>query len=303
MRKEFEGRKEFPTKDIEKWYDYAKSNEVENGVVWINEPHHNENVYCYLVHGKTADLLIDTGMGIKPILPLLDQIRDLSKELLIVNTHWHFDHIGGNYEFEKVFVPNNARERSGILGGWSKQMMDEYFFSEGFWHNKNSRPYPSTFNLKDFSIKGYSKIKPLPSQFDLGDRIIRVINTPGHTLGSVSLFDETHGLLFPSDSLYEGGLYVFDDKESDPDQYLTSMQEIAKLPIKTIHPGHNHSDTRNFPNLIQEAIDLLQRAKNEEPWDAEGEFTNTIEYRHSDYNREVKGGRRLKVIVNKNYFR
>lgn len=299
MRKEFEGRTQFTEKEIEDWYDFAKADEIKNGVVWINEPHHFEDVYSYLVQGKNKDLLIDTGMGIKPIYPLLEQIRDPLKELLVANTHWHFDHIGGNYEFEEVFIPDNQSEKDGVNGGWTKQMMDEYYFSDGFGHNKNTRPYPSTFNLKNFSIKGYSNVKPLPGQFDLGNRIIRVINTPGHTQGSISFFDETYGLLFPGDTLYEGPLYIFDDKESSPDQYLTSLLEISKLPIKIIHPGHNHSDTKNFPNLIPEVIDLLFRAKNKEPWDGQGEFDNTVEYWHPNYNPKAKNGRRLKIVVKK----
>lgn len=86
-------------------------------------------------------------------------------------------------------------------------------------------------------------------------------------------------------------------KESNPDDYLESLKIISKLQIKTIYPGHNHSTAKDFPNLINETISLFERAKNKEVWDADGEFSDTVEYQHP----ETKNGRRLKIIVNKHY--
>jgi glyoxylase-like metal-dependent hydrolase (beta-lactamase superfamily II) len=287
MRKEFEKRQTFSQKEIDFWFDYAKPEETENGVIWFNEPHHFEDVYFYLIKGAQRDLLIDTGMGIAPIAPLLSSVRDTSKELIVANTHWHFDHIGGNREFEKVYIPSNGAEVEGIRNGWTKEEMSKYFFFDGFWHGN-----PTYFQKDTFSIPGYAKNAPLPDSIDMGDRVIRTIYTPGHTPGSVSFFDETNGLLFTGDLLYEGPLYAFED-ESSPEHYLESLKKIAKLPIKIIHPGHNHASTKDFPFLINEAIALFERAMNKDQWDADGEFPGTAEYHHSDSAK----GRRLKVIV------
>lgn len=292
MRKEFENKTEYSKTEIEKWFDYAKDTEIENNVVWINEPHHFEDVYAFLVQGSSKDLLIDTGMGIGKISNVLKQNRKSNKELIVVNTHWHFDHIGGNSEFEKVLVPNNSYEIKGIEKGWSKMEMSKYFFFDGFWHGGA----PSFFNTESFGITGYTNTVKMPEEINLGNRIIIPIETPGHTPGSLSFFDSTNGLLFTGDLLYEGPLYAF-EQESNPDDYLESLKIISKLQIKTIYPGHNHSTTKDFPNLINEAISLFEKAKNKEVWDADGEFSGTVEYQHP----ETKNGRRLKIIVNKHY--
>jgi len=293
MRKEFETRKEFSQEEIDNWFDYAKPNEVKDGVIWINEPHHFEDVYAFLIEGSSQDLLIDTGMGINPIKPLLDNIRGDSKPLMVANTHWHFDHVGGNKEFDKVFVPFRAHEVYGIKKGWSNSELSKYFFADGFWHG-----FPLNFDKDNFSILGYEKAHFLPQKIDLGNRTIQTIYTPGHTSGSVSFFDETNGLLFTGDLLYEGPLYAFEE-ESDPNHYLDSLITISNLPIRRIHPGHNHSDTSGFPDLIGEAISLFERAKNKELWDSPGEFENTVEYHHPD----TKLGRRLKIVVSKDFVR
>ena len=152
--------------------------------------------------------------------------------------------------------------------------MDKYDFSKGFIRKPYS--YPSGFDPKDFSIPGYTKIKSIPSQIDLGDRILKVINTPGHTPGSICLFDKKFGLLFTDDLLYEGPLYAFEE-ESNPENYLNSLREIAKLPVKLIHPGHNYS--KNDPTLIYDTIELFEKAISEKKSVAKGK------------------GRRLKVLV------
>lgn len=293
MRKELENRKEFSQKEIDIWFDCAKADEIKDGVIWINEPHHFEDVYAFLIQGSTSDLLVDTGMGIAPIRPLLDKIRDVSKPLVVANTHWHFDHIGGNKEFEKVYIPFRSQEVYGIKKGWTKKEISKYFFSDGFWHGT-----PSGFDKENFSVPDYQKTDFLPNNINLGDRTIQTIYTPGHTSGSVSFYDQTNGILFTGDLLYEGPLYAFEE-ESNPDHYLQSLINMSNLFIKRIHPGHDHSDTSSFPNLINEAILLFERAKNKEVWDALGEFENTVEYHHPD----IKLGRRLKIVVSKNYVR
>jgi len=83
------GIKEIETTWVENWYEISQLN---NGVVAIGEPKHREEVFCYLVKGRDKDLLIDTGMGVVPITHALEKLRNSSKPLEVVNTHWHFDH-------------------------------------------------------------------------------------------------------------------------------------------------------------------------------------------------------------------
>jgi glyoxylase-like metal-dependent hydrolase (beta-lactamase superfamily II) len=73
--------------------------EVVSGVWLLGEPQH---VYTWLVVGDDRAVLLDTGMGILPIRPVAAGVTPLP--LSVVNTHYHFDHIGGNHEFEEIAI-------------------------------------------------------------------------------------------------------------------------------------------------------------------------------------------------------
>jgi glyoxylase-like metal-dependent hydrolase (beta-lactamase superfamily II) len=68
---------------------------VAPGVWLVGEPQH---VYSWLVEGSERAVMLDTGMGILPIRPVAERLTQ--QPLSVVNTHYHFDHIGGNWEFE-----------------------------------------------------------------------------------------------------------------------------------------------------------------------------------------------------------
>ena len=213
---------------VENWYELI---ELRNDVVAISEPRHQEEVFCYLVRGRDKDLLIDTGMGIVPVTRALEKLRNSSKPLEVVNTHWHFDHIGGNRHFDKILVPKNIEEVAGLLKGWSHDDLEKYGFTSGFRQSDGTDNMPPNFDAKNFSIASCKNIEPVLKngfKIDLGGRDIFVIETPGHTPGGISLFDKTNGLLFTGDLLYEGPIYAF-ESESEPDQYLSSLRRIRKM--------------------------------------------------------------------------
>ena len=57
----------------------------------------------YLLFGSHSALLIDTGCGIFPIKPIIDSLIG-NKKLIVINTHAHWDHVGGNHEFSEVHI-------------------------------------------------------------------------------------------------------------------------------------------------------------------------------------------------------
>lgn len=289
---------------IGNWYEI---HQLEEGVIAIGEPKHQEEVFCYFLKGKDQDLLIDTGMGIVPITNVLEKIRSVTKPLIVVNTHYHFDHIGGNSHFKNVLVPKNRDEVAGMLHGWSQEELAKYGFAKGFHQTDGTNNTPNGFDSSKFVIAPYRNIDPVlinGYQIDLGDRVLEVIETPGHTPGGISLFDTTNGLLFTSDLLYEGPLYSFEN-ESDPKKYLSSLQKIKRkfgTKIKRIHPGHNYPENTHEPNLLEDAIKLLKMAvKKQAPDDPSLDFPGAVEYSCPGISSRTGTSRRLKVLVNQNF--
>lgn len=288
---------------VENWYEISQ---LKNGVVAIGEPKHQEEVFCYLVKGEKKDLLIDTGMGILPITQVLEKVRNSARELIVVNTHWHFDHVGGNNQFKTVFVPNNTDEVRGLLRGWSWEDLEKYGFFDGFYNNDDST-VPPDFDLEHFFLPGSKNIEPVLKDgyiIDLGGKTLEIIETPGHTPGGISLFEHANGLLFTSDLLYEGPLYAF-EPESDPKIYLRSLEKIKRKfggSLITTHPGHNYPENWYEQNLLEDAIELFRMAKRKvTPDDNSSNFPEAVEYIYPGMSRRTNGLRRLKVLVNKNF--
>ena len=87
---------------------------------------------------------------------------------------------------------------------------------------------------------------------DLGDRRLAVIHTPGHSPGSIALWEEATGILFSGDAVYNGPL-VDDCYHSDIDAYRTTMERLLAIPARVVHGGH-------FPSFDGARLRALIRA-------------------------------------------
>jgi len=81
-----------------KWF---KVYSVGENVLAIVEPYNFEEAISYLILGKNKALLFDTGIGVDSISLVVKQLTKLP--IIVINSHSHYDHIGGNYEFNNIF--------------------------------------------------------------------------------------------------------------------------------------------------------------------------------------------------------
>jgi glyoxylase-like metal-dependent hydrolase (beta-lactamase superfamily II) len=92
---------------------------------------------------------------------------------------------------------------------------------------------------------------------DLGDRQFETIHTPGHSPGSIALWEKKTGILFSGDAVYDGAL-VDDAYHSDVDQYVDTMRRLRELPVTVVHGGHYPSFGRDrYRELIDAYLDSL----------------------------------------------
>jgi glyoxylase-like metal-dependent hydrolase (beta-lactamase superfamily II) len=91
---------------------------------------------------------------------------------------------------------------------------------------------------------------------DIGNRQFEVLHLPGHTPGSIGLWESHTGILFSGDAIYDGPLLDELD-ESDIGDYCQTMERLLELPVTVVHAGHDPSFGR--ARLQQIATDYLDR--------------------------------------------
>ena len=207
------------------WYS---SKEVGVKTWLIKEPGFDENIY--LLEGQDSSLLIDAGFGMGN---LRDFVKSLtSKPLIIVNTHFHPDHTGGDYEFP--FVCIGARDME---------------YAKPFLNPKVVQQITSQM-LRDTTIADLLKFPESQVEktilipvndnyiFKLGDRNVQVINVPGHTPGSIFLLDVKNKTLYTGDNMQTTWLFF---KESlSVGTYMQSLEKLNRIKgeYNTLYPGH-----------------------------------------------------------------
>lgn len=217
------------------WFDVYL---LDNDIYAIYEPRHFQEVISYLVIGSDGALVIDTGMGIGDFKSVIDELYD--GNITVVNTHTHFDHIGGNYQFPLVHVLNNHVATERLRRGLSNDMVKENMVDDS-----TVLPYPDGFDPNTYHIRPckFETINP-GHVFDLGNRKIKVISTPGHSPDSIMLYEESKKILFTGDTYYPATLYAHlsssDGMTSAIEIYRDTMKSIAsKFSDYTVLASHN----------------------------------------------------------------
>lgn len=220
----------------------------------IFEPYYrwHSRANIWLVTGRDANLLVDTGLGVASLKSYL--ARFLEKPLFVIASHVHFDHAGGCHEFDDVRI--HADEQTALRTASQDEMLLTSQYDLLRQADFEKLPYA------DFSVAGYT-VKPCPQAgrlqhgdvIDLGDKAFEVLHLPGHSPGSIGLYDAAAGRLFSGDVVYDGEL-LDELEQSVIDNYVTSMQRLLEIPVDEVRPGHYQSfDRRRLHTLVESYLD------------------------------------------------
>jgi glyoxylase-like metal-dependent hydrolase (beta-lactamase superfamily II) len=216
------------------WYQTRR---LADAVTLIWEPHVSADLRCNMWHvrGRERDLLIDSGLGLVPLRSTLAELCE--REILAVASHTHFDHVGAHHEFEhRLCHPLEA----DVLAQPSNENTVFSDFSDGFDPVNMLQAVPD----EEFSWDRYS-VNPAPAtrlidegdELDLGDRLFKVFHMPGHSPGSICLYEPASSTLFCGDVIYDGEL-LDNLYHSDPECYRESLARLREIAAETFHCGH-----------------------------------------------------------------
>ncbi len=234
---------------VDPWFEVYR---VAPGVFAIYEPHQFEETISFLILGTKRAIMFDTGLGIADIKQVALSLTSLP--ILVINSHTHNDHVGGNWEFggangdEDIYARDTPFTRTNAKGSTVDAQAE---LSAGSICGQ----LPAGFDAKSYVTRPFHITRWIHDgeKIDLGGRVLEVISTPGHTPDAICLLDRKNGLLFTGDTFYAGPIWLY-RPETDLDAYINSVARIAVLTpnLHLLLPSHNvpQADPAQLPKLL-----------------------------------------------------
>lgn len=202
----------------------------------------------YVIEGTLRAMVIDTGTGVGSLKQCIDEFCVLP--LIVVNTHGHPDHAGGNAEFQETYLHPDDKElflqmctRTARAADMKNKVNGDFKIYED--------------NLQDIAVN----ILPLSEgqEFDLGGRKISVYKLEGHTEGSVVLYDSLTEWLFVGDAICAEDTWMHLDHSASLVRYRDALSRFIAhgLTIKKILSGHEPNIAQ--PDLFNDKLKLLNK--------------------------------------------
>ena len=217
-----------------------------NGVTQLKENIFQLRGQCmsYLVKGTKKNLLIDTGLPWdSENLEMQLNSLGLSKDdiHIVVLTHEHLDHIGG----VPLFSPRTVIA-AHTLAANKISMQDEFVLM-----SKAFRLAADAYHV-DIHLHHGTKI-------DLGGCTLSVLHSPGHSSGSISLYESDAKIMFTGDTIFANGILGGIFPSGSISDYALTLRFLSTLRINEIYPGHGRislTPEEDFEKAIKASMNL-----------------------------------------------
>lgn len=149
----------------------------------------------FVIEGRDSALVIDAGIGCCDLKSIIEDITEKPYEVVL--THGHLDHIGSWDQFEKVYLHPADWEKARAVTIEPRIASGERM--------RGQEGDPDVWDYGPENFREWSRIPEIlelrdGQEFDLGDRKIRCVHTPGHSAGSCSFIDPQSRILFSGDA-------------------------------------------------------------------------------------------------------
>ena len=193
----------------------------------------DRNATAYVVTGSNRALVVDTCFGYEDYAEVVAYITDLP--VIVVNTHAHGDHCGGNGYFKKAFI--------------GEAELPQY-----------TDPEHPVVRTEGAPAACPAEILREGDTIDLGDRKIEVISFAGHTPGALCLLDRKERILYTGDSILGRTVYLFMPNSVTVSEMKTSLLHINEYrdAFDRLATGHGHTlDPVTYIDALIDACDTI----------------------------------------------
>lgn len=205
--------------------------------------------HSYLVIGSMGNALIDSGLDSnfqylqESLASLGMKVRDID---IVINTHEHFDHIGANRYFQE----------SAIIAAHS-------FAANKMAFNDRFVTLYKSGDLNELTMHVHLWLES-KSRIDLGSFTLDIIHTPGHTSGSICIYEPGKKFLFTGDTLFAGGVLPYIAESGSLGDYINSLNSLATRKINFIYPGHGEVSDDSDGDLLKGVENAFKLLENDE---------------------------------------
>lgn len=209
-------------------------------------------------------LVVDPGSAPEALVPLADQVE------VVINTHYHVDHLRYNYLFQRAQVWVHRLDASGMssLDGfahalgiaeiygpqgverWKRQVLGEF--------NPQAKYTPFNFPESRFSIRPPNRTFEDGEVFDFGGVRVEVVHTPGHSAGHCCLYFPNQGVLFTTDiDLTPFGPW-YGAGDSSIEAFIASIERIKGIDAEVYVTGHQVGAIRDgFQKRLDQFLEVI----------------------------------------------
>ncbi|ADQ08040.1 beta-lactamase domain protein [Caldicellulosiruptor hydrothermalis 108] len=204
---------------------------VSEGIYHIEDPNGFGGVCATLIIGKEKALLFDTCYGLFNLKEHIRSITDLP--VIVVCSHGHFDHVGGSYQFDQIYI-----HQEDVVLAQSHTSIDKKRLAIS--QAKEKGLFLEDYDLDKFLNSKLPTLNVIEEEicFDLGDRRIKVIHLPGHTKGSIGIIDEKSRILFAGDAV-SPFIWIFGEEATKLSEYIETLKKLKEFDFYIFYIAHS----------------------------------------------------------------
>lgn len=173
----------------------------------------------YLIMGKQYNYLIDTGLGSLSIDPVIDYIKNDGKKTVVINTHYHWDHIWGNGNFKDCTIISHSLCLELIQINWDAMLEKNHSYRNG-------------------AVELCLPNLVFDQTLYFPDDRIRLFHSPGHTPDSISILDEEEKILILGDNVGDSPEDIIPSIACEKAVYLNTLRNYKQLDFDFCLSGH-----------------------------------------------------------------
>ncbi|WBL49167.1 MBL fold metallo-hydrolase [Clostridium estertheticum] len=154
------------------------------------------------------------------VAPIIEYIKNDTKQIIVINTHYHWDHTWGNGSFENCMIISHKLCRETLQSEWTDMIQ-----------NNSHRCYGEVkMNLPNLVFE---------QELYFPEDKIRLFYSPGHTIDSISVLDEEEKVLVVADNIGESMEDIIPSLDCDKEVYMNTIKKYEQMDFDTCISGHN----------------------------------------------------------------